>query len=85
MSSIKTNTIAALAVAAFAVSAVPAYAKVYNIVIGGVATPFDCPSSPLGQTLTWVNQNCKQVQRVGSGGKIPMAMHANKAGIIRPQ
>ncbi len=83
MSSMKTKTIAALAVAAFAVSAVPAYAKVYNIVIGGVATPFDCPSTPLGQTLTWVNQNCTQVQRVGSG-KVPMAMRANKSGVIQP-
>jgi hypothetical protein len=44
-------------------ASVPAYAQVYWVVFAGKPTPVDCPSSPLGQTLTWVNQNCKQVAR----------------------
>ncbi len=73
--------VALAAVAAIGVSAVPAQAKVYNIVIGGVATPLDCPSSPLGQTLTWVNQNCKQVQHAGNIDRTPLALRSDKTGV----
>jgi hypothetical protein len=83
MSNLKIKSAAILAAAALAVSAAPAYAKVYNIVIGGVATPFDCPSSPLGETLTWVNQNCKQVTRAASG-KVPLTMRTDKTGVVQP-
>jgi hypothetical protein len=57
------TVITGLAVALALGSAVTAEARIYNIVIGGKATPFDCPESPQGHTLTWVNQNCTQ-QRV---------------------
>ena len=65
-----TRTALAGLVIAFAFgNAVTAEARIYNIVIGGKATPFDCPASPRGHTLTWVNQNCTQqrVQNLPSG------------------
>jgi hypothetical protein len=82
MSSLKNKIVALAAIAALGASVAPAYAKVYNIMVGGVVTPFDCPSSPLGQTLTWVNQNCKQVQRAGNIDRTPLAMRIDKKGVV---
>ncbi len=74
------SKIAAIAAAtAIVLSSLPAEAKIYRIVIGGVATPFDCPESPLGHTLTWVNQTCKQVRHAGNTGGTPPAESAGFA------
>ena len=46
-----------------------AYAKEYPIVFAGKTIVVDCPSSPEGQTLTWVNQNCTYVSSSISSGQ----------------
>jgi len=45
----------------------PALAKVYNVVFAGKPVPVDCPESPEGHNLTWVNQNCTAVRMAPAG------------------
>lgn len=44
--------------------ATPAMAKTYKVVFAGKVVEVDCPESPDGHNLTWVNQNCTSI-RVG--------------------
>ena len=68
MNTLKQGFIAALALTAGAVlAAAPAEAKIYNVVFAGKTIQVDCPSSPEGQTMTWVNQNCTALS-VGTPG-----------------
>jgi hypothetical protein len=63
-----TNVIATLVVAgSVTMMAGPAAAKVYNVVFAGTIVPVDCPESPLGHTMTWVNQNCTAVRMAPTG------------------
>ena len=59
---------AVLAIAIVTVSSVsPTMAKVYRVNFAGKVVEVDCPESPEGHNLTWVNQNCTAV-RVSPGG-----------------
>lgn len=72
-----TNIIAAIVVAGSVVTtAGPALAKVYNVVFAGTVVPVDCPESPLGHTMTWVNQNCTAVRMAPTG---TATLDANKS------
>lgn len=54
----------------------PAERLKYKVVFAGAVLEVDCPESPAGQTLSWVNQNCTAARAL-------QAPSAAAAGTIR--
>ncbi len=78
----------ALGAVVAAAMATPAWAAIYRVNFAGKVVEVDCPESPAGHSLTWVNQNCTAVMvSPGGTGVSPLdaaPSGAQPAGSSRP-